>query len=50
VLLAMPLMFSPGTIATVLGMASLVRHPKETFSSCTIGVEMSSGRMADEMF
>ena len=27
VLLAMPLMFGPGAIATVLGMASLVRHP-----------------------
>lgn len=25
--LAMPLMFGPGAIATVLGMASLVRHP-----------------------
>ena len=27
--LAMPLMFGPGAIATVLGMASLVRHPLE---------------------
>ena len=27
--LAMPLMFGPGTIATVLGMASLVQHPLE---------------------
>jgi multiple antibiotic resistance protein len=27
--LAMPLMFGPGAIATVLGMTSLVRHPLE---------------------
>jgi multiple antibiotic resistance protein len=29
--LAMPLMFGPGAIATVLGMASLVRHPLTEF-------------------
>jgi multiple antibiotic resistance protein len=31
--LAMPLMFGPGAIATVLGMASLVRHPFAEFLS-----------------
>jgi multiple antibiotic resistance protein len=31
--LAMPLMFGPGAIATVLGMASLVRHPEAEFLS-----------------
>ena len=31
--LAMPLMFGPGAIATVLGMASLVRHPVTEFLS-----------------
>ena len=31
--LAMPLMFGPGAIATVLGMASLVRHPLTEFLS-----------------
>jgi MarC family membrane protein len=31
--LAMPLMFGPGAIATVLGMASLVRHPFTEFPS-----------------
>jgi multiple antibiotic resistance protein len=31
--LAMPLMFGPGAIATVLGMASLVRHPLAEFLS-----------------
>jgi len=31
--LAMPLMFGPGAIATVLGMASFVRHPFAEFSS-----------------
>ena len=31
--LAMPLMFGPGAIATVLGMASLVRHPLIEFLS-----------------
>jgi small neutral amino acid transporter SnatA (MarC family) len=31
--LAMPLMFGPGTIATVLGMTSLVRHPFAEFPS-----------------
>ena len=31
--LAMPLMFGPGTIATVLGMASVVRHPLSQFPS-----------------
>jgi len=31
--LAMPLMFGPGAIATVLGMASLVRHPLAEFPS-----------------
>jgi multiple antibiotic resistance protein len=31
--LAMPLMFGPGAIATVLGMASLVRHPLTQFPS-----------------
>jgi len=29
--LAMPLMFGPGAIATVLGMASVVRHPLTEF-------------------
>jgi multiple antibiotic resistance protein len=33
--LAMPLMFGPGAIATVLGMASLVRHPLTQFLSLT---------------
>jgi multiple antibiotic resistance protein len=31
--LAMPLMFGPGAIATVIGMASLVRHPLANFLS-----------------
>jgi multiple antibiotic resistance protein len=31
--LAMPLMFGPGAIATVLGMASFVRHPFAEFPS-----------------
>ena len=31
--LAMPLMFGPGAIATVLGMASLVRHPLTEYLS-----------------
>ena len=31
--LAMPLMFGPGAIATVLGMASLVRHPLTQYIS-----------------
>ena len=31
--LAMPLMFGPGAIATVLGMASFVRHPLAEFPS-----------------
>lgn len=31
--LAMPLMFGPGAIATVLGMTSLVRHPFAEFPS-----------------
>jgi len=31
--LAMPLMFGPGAIATVLGMASIVRHPLTEFLS-----------------
>ena len=31
--LAMPLMFGPGAIATVLGMASVVRHPLRGFPS-----------------
>jgi MarC family membrane protein len=31
--LAMPLMFGPGAIATVLGMASFVRHPFAEFAS-----------------
>jgi multiple antibiotic resistance protein len=31
--LAMPLMFGPGAIATVLGMASFVRHPFNEFPS-----------------
>jgi len=31
--LAMPLMFGPGAIATVLGMTSLVRHPLAEFPS-----------------
>ena len=31
--LAMPLMFGPGAIATVLGMTSLVRHPFTEFTS-----------------
>jgi multiple antibiotic resistance protein len=31
--LAMPLMFGPGAIATVLGMASQVRHPLEQYAS-----------------
>ena len=31
--LAMPLMFCPGAIATVLGMASVVRHPLSQFPS-----------------
>ena len=33
--LAMPLMFGPGAIATVLGMASLVRHPLTEFLPLT---------------
>jgi multiple antibiotic resistance protein len=31
--LAMPLMFGPGAIATVLGMASLIRHPLTQYLS-----------------
>jgi multiple antibiotic resistance protein len=31
--LAMPLMFGPGVLATVLGMCSLVRHPISDFTS-----------------
>lgn len=31
--LAMPLMFGPGVLATVLGMCSLVRHPINDFTS-----------------
>ena len=31
--LAMPLMFGPGVLATVLGMCSLVRHPISDFAS-----------------
>ena len=31
--LAMPLMFGPGAIASVLGMASFVRHPLAEFLS-----------------
>jgi multiple antibiotic resistance protein len=31
--LAMPLMFGPGVLATVLGMCSLVRHPVSEFTS-----------------
>ena len=31
--LAMPLMFGPGVLATVLGMCSLVRHPIADFTS-----------------
>jgi multiple antibiotic resistance protein len=31
--LAMPLMFGPGVLATVLGMCSLVRHPIHDFTS-----------------
>jgi len=31
--LAMPLMFGPGVLATVLGMCSLVRHPINEFTS-----------------
>ena len=34
--LAMPLMFGPGVMATVLGMCSLVRHPISDFISLTI--------------
>jgi multiple antibiotic resistance protein len=33
--LAMPLMFGPGAIATVLGMTSFVRHPFTEFTSLT---------------
>jgi multiple antibiotic resistance protein len=33
--LAMPLMFGPGAIATVLGMVSFVRHPFAEFPSLT---------------
>jgi multiple antibiotic resistance protein len=33
--LAMPLMFGPGVLATVLGMCSLVRHPVADFFSFT---------------
>lgn len=31
--LAMPIMFGPGAIATIIGMSSLVRHPFTEFSS-----------------
>jgi multiple antibiotic resistance protein len=31
--LAMPIMFGPGAIATIIGMSSLVRHPFTNFSS-----------------
>jgi multiple antibiotic resistance protein len=31
--LAMPIMFGPGAIATIIGMSSLVRHPFTDFSS-----------------
>ena len=31
--LAMPIMFGPGAIATIIGMSSLVRHPFSDFSS-----------------
>jgi multiple antibiotic resistance protein len=34
--LATPLTFGPGAIATVLGMASLVRHPPTQFLSLTV--------------
>lgn len=38
--LAMPLMFGPGVLATILGMSSLVRHPISNFVSL-ISVENS---------
>jgi multiple antibiotic resistance protein len=34
--LAMPLMFGPGVLATVLGMCSLVRHPFTDFTSLLV--------------
>ena len=34
--LAMPLMFGPGVLATVLGMCSLVRHPITHFTSLLV--------------
>jgi multiple antibiotic resistance protein len=34
--LAMPLMFGPGVLATVLGMCSLVRHPVADFTSLVV--------------
>jgi hypothetical protein len=42
----------PSTCAMVreLNINGIASGTKAAFSSCTIGVEMSSGRMADEMF